>query len=53
MKATLLIFALLLAAPALAEDVDLEVVHRIKQEAFPNSDAPACRRCATLTYVFF
>jgi len=37
MKAILLISALLLAAPALAEDVDLEVVHRIKQEAFLNS----------------
>ena len=37
MKAALLLSALLLAAPALAEDVDLEVVHRIKQEAFLNS----------------
>ena len=37
MKAPPLLFALLLAAPALAEDVDLEVVHRIKQEAFLNS----------------
>jgi hypothetical protein len=37
MKVTLLLSALLLAAPALAEDVDLEVVHRIKQEAFLNS----------------
>ncbi|MCZ6619487.1 MAG: M28 family peptidase [Gammaproteobacteria bacterium] len=37
MKASLLISTLLLAAPALAEDVDLAVVHRIKQEAFLNS----------------
>ena len=37
MKASLLISALLLASPALAEDVDLDVVHRIKQEAFLNS----------------
>ena len=31
MKAILWFSALLLAAPALAEDVDLEVDHRIKQ----------------------
>jgi hypothetical protein len=36
MKATPLIFAMLLAAPAMAEDVDLKVVHRIKHEAFLN-----------------
>jgi hypothetical protein len=37
MKAPLLLFALLLAPPVLAEDVDPEVFHRIKQEAFLNS----------------
>jgi hypothetical protein len=37
MKAPLLFSALLLATPALAEDVDLEVVHLIKSEAFLNS----------------
>ncbi|MBW2715440.1 MAG: hypothetical protein JRD03_05155, partial [Deltaproteobacteria bacterium] len=37
MKVPLLFSVLLLAPPALAEDVDLEVVHRIKQEAFLNS----------------